>query len=333
MIPAVLYAIPHPKEFKATGDCFDLISQYLDSRGEPYIVDASLRGRDCSFYFRGNNLDAQFQTFCKKNFLKCGGKPYFVGYDSTFFAGQKIPTYTYDYAYSNQDTSFVSCADSSVITTTHKLYSVNRKRDLLLCAKKNAYVKPLPFQKFVLNYYSFSSSLLDQWGIEWSKVLASGDFFSKPSIPLNWSIRALGELDTLAEFRSIVFSFDSSFNVTWGAESKELDKTYTQDGVITQDYSWRDYGLIITVTKDTLSYKLTYSFVTNDDNHNKLNGSSVSSLSDTLQISGYYKEKSNNLYYVPFLGRIPVIGYLFRYRNTGDKLRFFVLRLLPLSGT
>lgn len=98
---------------------------------------------------------------------------------------------------------FVSCLDSSVVSVPRKDLSVYLRSDSLKClsarnrqnarrdslqALQDSLLRGYELRNYLLEYYSFSSNMLDEWGIKWSEVLASGDFFSKPSIPINLSL-------------------------------------------------------------------------------------------------------------------------------------------------
>ena len=148
---------------------------------------------------------------------------------------------------------FVDCRNSvQIVPKEHR--DVYLRADSLQCLEKPP-EPPLATAKYTLQYFAFDNSVLDNWGIDWTKVLSSGDFFSKPQIPLSWSIRALGENDSLVQFRSLQFSLDSALRIVWGNETQESLKSYAENGVVTTSYEWRDYGLTIDLkrTKEKIS--------------------------------------------------------------------------------
>ena len=77
--------------FQADGDCFDLATRYLKERGVAYIVSDDLRGMQCHWNFSGNT-QADFDAWCRRKALSCGGNPYYVGFDSTWYAGERMPS-------------------------------------------------------------------------------------------------------------------------------------------------------------------------------------------------------------------------------------------------
>ena len=242
---------------------------------------------------------------------------------------------------------FVSCLDSSVVSVPRKELSVHLKSDSLRClsaqnrriyerdslrAVQDSLLRGYDLRNYLLEYYSYSSNMLDEWGVKWSEVLASGDFFSKPSIPLNWAIRGVGRMDSLFVFRSVQFRIDSTLELTWGNTSSEVKKVYNDQGIVTTEYEDKDYGMQISLTRSENRLSLEYSFTQNDDSRQKISGASSSLLGDTLVVVGYYKSRNYDYEYVPFLGQVPVLRYLFRYRAYTDDVKFFVLRCVPQNA-
>lgn len=240
--------------------------------------------------------------------------------------------------------TFVSCIDSSVVSVPRKDWQTYVHSDSLRCLSmrererfnadslkhyKDSLLHGYDLRNYQLEYYSYSSMLLEQWGIKWSDVLASGDFFSKPDIPLSWAIQAMGTMDSLFVFRSVQFRIDSTLSLTWGNTESEVDKVYNDNGVVTTSYADKDYGMTINLQRSENRLKIDYSFTQNDDTKQKISGASSALLGDTLLVVGYYKSRNNDYRYVPFLGHVPVLGYLFRWREYTDDVKFFVLRCIP----
>ncbi len=240
--------------------------------------------------------------------------------------------------------TFVSCLDSSVVSVPRRDWQTYVRSDSLRCLSmhekerfhadsvkhyKDSLLHGYDLRNYQLEYYSYSSMLLEQWGIKWSDVLASGDFFSKPDIPLGWAIQAMGTMDSLFVFRSVQFRIDSTLSLTWGNTASEMDKVFNDNGVVTTSYADKDYGMTINLQRSENRLKIDYSFTQNDDTKQKISGASSALLGDTLLVVGYYKSRNNDYRYVPFLGHVPVLGYLFRWREYTDDVKFFVLRCIP----
>lgn len=242
---------------------------------------------------------------------------------------------------------FVSCIDSSVVSVPRRELAIQMRSDSLRCvsaqnrkqfvkdsltALNDSLLRGYDLQNYLLEYYSFSSNMLDAWGIKWSDILASGDFFSKPQIPLNWAIRGIGRTDSLFVFRSVQFRIDSTLSLTWGNTERQESRVFNDAGVITTEYEDKDYGMTIDLKRSENRLNIEYSFTQNDDSKQKISGASSALLGDTLLVVGYYKSRNYDYQYIPFIGNIPVLGYLFRYREYTDDVKFFVLRCVPQNA-
>lgn len=239
---------------------------------------------------------------------------------------------------------FISCLDSSVVDVPRNKYKIAKESDSLRCIsvqnalkEKEKYLAHVrdslangyDLKEWRLEYYSFSSDVLENWGIAWSEILSNGDFFNKPQIPLSWAIRAMGEQDSLTVFRAVEFVIDTTVNLTWGNTQSEVSKVYNDEGVITTQYENIDYGMTINLKRNENRISLAYSFTQSDDTKQKISGASSSLVSDTLLIVGFYKSKNKQVNFVPFFWRIPLIGDLFKSSYYKNDVKFFVLRLIP----
>ena len=245
---------------------------------------------------------------------------------------------------SDSSLAFLSCIDSSVVEVPRNRFEIAKKSDSLKCLGLSAYradqlrimehvrdslANGYDLKEWRLEYYSFSSDVLEDWGIAWSDVLSTGDFFAKPQIPLSWAIRAMGEQDSLTVFRAVEFVIDTTVDLTWGNTQSEVSKVYNDEGVITTQYDNVDYGMTINLKRNENRINLTYSFTQSDDTKQKISGASSSLVGDTLLIVGYYKSKNKMVSFVPFLWRIPLLGELFTDTYYKNDVKFFVLRLIP----
>ena len=106
--------------------------------------------------------------------------------------------------------------------------------------------------------------------------------------------------DTTYNERKLAFTLDSTMAIDWGSEEQAIVKTYQNDGVVTQDYEWRKYGLIVKIIRDGRRVKMEYTF----------------------------RDKDNSVGSTGFRGRhrqghpVPVRGL---YGETGDKPRLAVV--------
>ena len=107
-----------------------------------------------------------------------------------------------------------------------------------------AALPPLEWRHYELRYYSYSQTFADRMGVEWPTTWALGNLHDKLQVFDEWSARR-PQRDTAFTNRRLLFSLDSSLSVDWGSEEQTLKQTFVNDGVTTQDYEWRKYGLIV----------------------------------------------------------------------------------------
>lgn len=188
----------------------------------------------------------------------------------------------------------------------------------------------LPFVNYELRYYSFTQAFSQLMGTEYGSVLAEGNLHDKFKVFDDWKIHATETNDTTFTFRRVNLTLDSTINIDWGTEEQNLKSSFISDGgVVSNDYEWRKYGLIIQITKDNRLTKLSYTFRDKENAIALLQGSAVGELADTIQIRGEYNSVRSIVSGVPFLSRLPVVGYLFSTTTATNDIRIFELYLIP----
>lgn len=243
---------------------------------------------------------------------------------------------------------FISCMDMQPRNVPKYLYSASVKADKMQCeqrdsllsvARERAFVdsvrrdsisrQRLDFKGYRLKYFAYSKSFSDRYGVEWSQLLASGNMRGKLKLFDDWRIVASETNDTTFTARMVEFSVDSSLSLDWGSEEQTLKQTYINDGVTTQDYEWRKYGLLINVRRDGQRVRMDYVFRDKDNSVSVLQGSVIGLEGDTLRLVGDYSVTRNVSSGVPFISSVPVLGNLFKVENTIVDNRAFELYLLP----
>lgn len=243
---------------------------------------------------------------------------------------------------------FISCMDNTPHNVPKYLYSASVKADKIQCgirdslqrmAQERAYRdsvrrdsisrQRLDFKGYRLKYFAYSKSFSDRYGVEWSQLLASGNLRGKLDLFDDWRIFASETNDTTFTARMVEFSVDSSLSLDWGSEEQTLKQTYINDGVTTQDYEWRKYGLLINVRRDGQRVRMDYVFRDKDNSVSVLQGSVIGLEGDTLRLVGDYSVSRNVSSGVPFISSVPILGNLFKVENTIVDNRAFELYLLP----
>lgn len=188
----------------------------------------------------------------------------------------------------------------------------------------------LPFFTYELKYFSFTKNFTDKLGVDFDAIVAAGNLRGKWRIYDDWRMFATRTNDTAFTFRSVLVSFDSALSLDWGTEEQTLKTSYVSDnGVVTTDYEWRKYGLIVNMKKDTARVSLSYIFRDKEQNVSVLQGSAVGNLGDTLRVYGQYNTRRVVTTGVPLLSSIPVLRYLFSTEQVLTDVKHFELYLVP----
>ncbi len=243
---------------------------------------------------------------------------------------------------------FISCMDKTPHNVPSYLYNASVKADMLQCAERDSLRalareiaridsvrrdsisrQRLDFKGYRLKYYAYSKSFSDRYGVEWSQLLASGNLRGKLKLFDDWRIVASETNDTTFTARMVEFSVDSSLSLDWGSEEQTLKQTFINDGITTQDYEWRKYGLLINVKRDGQRVRMDYVFRDKDNSVSVLQGSVIGLEGDTLRLVGDYSVTRNVSSGVPFISSVPVLGNLFKVENIIVDNRAFELYLLP----
>lgn len=248
---------------------------------------------------------------------------------------------------------YISCMDHQPKNVPQYLYRAALKSDSLLCAERDsladlaaqradssarvadslANIPPLDFRNYELRYYSYSKSFTDKVGMEWGSIIAEGNLHNKFRIYDAWKIHAAETNDTTFNYRAMFFSVDSLMNVDWGSEEQVLEKSYNDGGVITTDYEWRKYGLIVTIQRAGKRVRVDYTFRDKDNSVSVLQGSVTGLDGDTLFLQGNYIANRLVQTGLPVLSRLPILGYLFSTETTISDLKEFELYLIPQERT
>lgn len=241
-----------------------------------------------------------------------------------------------------EEVGYISCLDTAV----HKVDAVDlqkyRLADSLRCASRRAerdssalYARSVhyPATRYRVSFYVVSSSFLYDMGIDWTEVFMNGDLKSAPKLIAGWSLKAVQVNDTTAEFRSIEVDLDSSTTLHWGSQRKEEKGIVTYStGVSQTDYEWRDYGLTLTLTRDTVAgVRAEYTLAQRDENNSVLKGAFGGGGLDSVSAWGVYDSYQYTKRGVPFLSSIPLLGLLFETESRDKVKSFFVIDVYPIN--
>lgn len=246
---------------------------------------------------------------------------------------------------------YISCMTSEPVNVPRYLYGFAVRSDSIKCAARDstrrhadslqalqkhvsdsiAALPPLDYRHYELRYYSYSQSFADKMGVGWPSTWALGNLHDKLQVFDDWTLEATATNDTAFTNRRLLFSLDSALSVDWGSEEQTLKQTFVNDGVTTTDYEWRKYGLIVTIQRDGRRTRMQYTFRDKSSGISLLQGSAIGGEADTIRMQGTYTSKNTYTRGIPFLSRLPVIGYLFGIDETTTEQRAFELYLVPVT--
>lgn len=219
------------------------------------------------------------------------------------------------------DTKFLNTyklADSIQAKLKDSLVSMeNYKQDSLQKFVRDSLnnIKQKPLKRFELQFVQMDKNFARRMGVKWPEVLAAGNLRGKLELFDLWEARALEMNDTSFIRRKVTLSLDSVGVVSWGNETQELERTYNDNGVVTQDYKYRQYGITATISVLDSTYKLEYVVRNNDDLHTNFTGTTKGLFTDTLELTGELNKHVVHSTGLPFLSSIPLLGRLFRVDN------------------
>lgn len=276
------------------GDCYTLAARYLQFKDEPYVIDSRLRTFECSWNFQGDTKK-DFESWCKISGLRCGGRPYYVGFDSVWYRGEFMPGPRAAYM-RLQDRKNDSIADYQA------------RRSLLLERRQDSIynLPPLPKKRATLEYLELGKSTAENLGFKYSDYIGRARFFDYEDL-FTVTVQAQARGDSSFVYRTYSSVYDSSLTVFWGGSRERLAlSNMTSNGVISNSYELDNFGL--TFRLDGLKYSYEHS----TDYEHKISGSGLLSLGQN-HIFGTYQYTSTVVSSVPFLSSIPVLGLLFRH--------------------
>lgn len=239
--------------------------------------------------------------------------------------------------------SYISCIDTAVKSVDSQDLWKYKLADSLRCVASRNYQDSVrsynssvhyPSMRYRVSFFVVSSSFLRDMGIDWTSIWAKGDLVHVPELITDWSLQAVAANDTTAEFRSIEVDLDSATTLHWGSRRKESKGVVTYSNGVTQtDYEWRDYGLTLTLSRDTVAgVRASYTLAQRDENNSVLTGTFGGGGSDSVSAWGVYDSYQNTFRGIPFLCSLPFIGYLFGTEHVDKVKSFFVIKVYPIES-
>lgn len=300
--------------YSADGSCFELAGRYLKYIDKPYIIDSRLKDLQCNWNFAGDT-QKDFETWCRRSGLTCGGNPYFVGFDSVWYAGEYMPAPRA--AFLRSERLKRDSADAwAASRAARELARADSLRDL----------PPLPLKRLSLEYLELGRSTAEYLGFSYSDYVGRARFFDYEDL-FSVTVQARKMGDSSFVYRTYSSVYDSSLTVFWGGSRERLTASnVTSNGVVSNNYQLDNFGLTFRV--DGLKYFYEHS----TDYEHKISGSGLLSLG-VNKIFGTYQYTSIVTSGVPFLSSLPAVGVLFSHTADVVETRYiYILVKLSIAG-
>lgn len=287
------------------GDCYLLASKYLSMRDRAFIISDGIRGKFCTWNFKGNT-DADFAAWCKREGLSCGGNPFYVGYDSVWFKGEFMP---------HERAIYLRSVDDSLQRERKRIDSLSAN------VPADSSADPLPIKNVVIEYLEMGKGTADKLGFSYSELIGSAKMWDYTDL-FSVSIQAQKTGDTSFVYRNYTTNYDSLLHVFWGgSRDKMTQSNITSNGVVSNNYESESYGLTFDI--ENMKYTYTHS---NDFEHS-ISGSGLLEWGENLVIGNYqytYSREDG----LPFLSALPLFGFLFRHTYDVTEQRFVFIRVV-----
>lgn len=212
---------------------------------------------------------------------------------------------------------FIDCNNQVQVVPKLQL-STYKKADSLRCVLPES----VPV-RWRFDFMSVSEQALKNYGFDVSHPLAYGDIsFTHPvdnsHLANSWNFDYLATQDSLFEHRSVSFDLDSTVSFSWGVQKQIVSNVVINNGIQTNNYEWRQYGLDISISNYP-KMKMAYTLRSPDES--TVSGSSMLGQDSTiLVVASYTLAQGGESCFLPWLP-------IFCKPTFTDEKRYFVLRL------
>jgi len=185
------------------------------------------------------------------------------------------------------------------------------------------------YRVYRLDYVSISSSALSSCGVDWTHPLASGQLSF--DLLARWSLDCYDNNDSLYERRSVLVPVRDTISsfVNFGSQRQILSQVVASQGIQTNSYVYRDYGLTLSLVMDHWGSSFA------DYQIRQLNEDYISAripLADTTELSGTLKSVKTSRSGISWLSSLPLVGWFFEKKTGESEYKIFALRVFLLSS-
>lgn len=227
--------------------------------------------------------------------MKCGGNPYFVGWDSTWYNGEWMPV---------QRALHLRQVDSLQRAELSRQDSIRTYKP-----------EPLHDKLVTIEYLEIGRSTAERLGFSYSEYIGTATFFHWEDL-FSVTVQARALQDTLFTYRTYTSMYDSTLHVFWGGQRDKIKSSnVTANGIVSNDYVTETYGLTFDI--DNMRYRYTHS----SDYEHSISGTGKLREGRNA-IFGAFQRSYSLESGVPWFMDIPFIGALFRHVSDETETRF-----------
>ena len=288
-------------KYQAEGDCYELTNRYLKTLNIAFIISDDLKGKSCNWNFQGN-IQKDFNVWCNKNGFICGGNPFYVGRDSVWYNGEFIPHERAKYL------KRIETEQKNEKSKQDSLFALLNKKDSLLD------------REVTIEYLEIGKSTADKLGFEYSEYIGSAKFVHYTDL-FSVMIQAKNLGDTTFVYRSYTSVYDSTLKVFWGGQRDRLTQSnVTANGIVSNNYTQEQYGMEFEINDMRYRYKHSTDYEHSITGEGKLHYG-------RNDITGVYQYTYTRKSYLPILGNIPIIGFIFSHILDETETRYILIQV------
>lgn len=238
---------------------------------------------------------ADFESWCKRTGLRCGGNPYYVGWDSTWHNGEWMPTPRANYQ--------------------ARLEREQREERSRLDSIANYRPDPLKDKRVTIEYLELGKSTAERLGFDYSEYIGTARFVNWEDL-FSVTVQAKGQGDSTFIYRTYTTIYDSTLHVFWGGQRDKIKSSnVTSNGVVSNNYVTETYGLTFDISD------MHYSYVHATDYEHSISGNGKLH-EGRNEIVGVFQRTYTLARGIPWLMSIPVLKWLFTHNTEETETRY-----------
>ena len=178
----------------------------------------------------------------------------------------------------------------------------------------------LPIKTVTIEYLEVGKSTAEKIGFNYSEYIGTAKFWDYEDLfSVTIQARELG--DTTYIYRNYTTAYDTVLHVFWGGSRDKIKHSnVTSSGIVSNDYVSETYGL--TFDMNGMHYRYTHS----TDYEHSISGDGRL-VYGRNRIFGSYQYSYQLVQGLPFLDKIPFIGFLFRHVYDQTETRYIFIQV------